>query len=311
MTGGFFARLELRAQTADTLLCVGLDPQVESAAEAVATCRELIGATAEHAAAFKPNAAFFESLGPEGATALRDVIAAIPDEIPVLLDAKRGDIASSAEAYARAAFEVLGADAVTVSPYLGREALAPFLSRADRGVFVLARTSNPGATDLQEARLETGELLVERVVELFGEDAGFVVGATAPDVLSRIRRLAPEAWILAPGVGPQGADLEAAVRSGIRPDGLGLLVPARWQGNCGPASTRPDGPAPCRLPTISTIWPRACMPPAASDSASSPSNRAGPRPSTWICGAWPLTLSCWRRSPAAWGLTWTVSASIT
>jgi uridine monophosphate synthetase len=158
--------------------------------------------------------------------ALQEVIAAVPDDIPVLLDAKRGDIASSAAAYATAVFDVLGADAVTLSPYLGREALAPFLDRTDRGAFILARTSNPGGAALQEVRLESGELLAERVIELFGDDVGYVAGATAPDVVGRIRRLALNAWILAPGVGPQGADLEAAVRMGIRPDGLGLLVPA-------------------------------------------------------------------------------------
>ena len=105
------------------------------------------------AAAFKPNAAFFEQFGAEGVAALRDVIAAVPDEVPVLFDAKRGDIASTAEAYARAAFETLGADAITLSPYLGRDSLEPFLADPARGVFLLCKTSNPGAGDLQDLRL--------------------------------------------------------------------------------------------------------------------------------------------------------------
>lgn len=228
MTRSFFIRLERRAVEADSLLCIGLDPAppaVSGTADALRWCRDIIERTARFAAAFKPNAAYFEALGVDGTAVLRDVIAAVPDGIPVLLDAKRGDIASSAEAYATAVFDVLGADAVTLSPYLGREALAPFLGRPDRGAFVLARTSNPGAADLQEIRLHSGEILAERVVGLFGGDAGFVVGATAPVALARVRALAPDAWLLAPGVGPQGADLEAAVRAGIRTDGLGMLIP--------------------------------------------------------------------------------------
>jgi uridine monophosphate synthetase len=227
----FFTRLEQRATDAHSLLCVGLDPHPGLLEEpgpqgALAFCRRIIDHTVDYAAAFKPNTAFFEALGPAGMAALEDVVASVPEGIPVLLDAKRGDIASSAEAYATAVFDVIGADAVTASPYLGREALEPLISRADRGVFVLARTSNPGAADLQDARMASGETLAERVVELFGDGVGFVVGATAPGALRRLRRIAPEAWILAPGVGPQGADLEAAVTSGTRRDGLGLLLSA-------------------------------------------------------------------------------------
>jgi uridine monophosphate synthetase len=227
VTESFFRRLERRATEADSLLCVGLDPHGVSIAGARAACRAIVAATAGYAAAFKPNAAFFEALGPEGTPLLAEVIRGIPERTPVVLDAKRGDIATSAEAYAAAAFDVLGADAVTVSPYLGREALAPFLDRADRGIFVLARTSNPGAADLQDAPLATGEPLAERVVALFAATgAGFVVGATAPEALRAARRLAPGSWLLAPGVGTQGGDLASAVRAGIREDGLGLLVPA-------------------------------------------------------------------------------------
>jgi uridine monophosphate synthetase len=238
----FFSRLETRARAINSLLCVGLDPHpadlaAPTAAAARDFCLRLIEATADVAAAFKPNAAFFEQFGAEGMAALRDVIAAVPDEVPVLLDAKRGDIASTAEAYARAAFETLGADAITLSPYLGRDSLEPFLADPARGVFLLCKTSNPGAGDLQDLpladRIPT-QRLFERVAELargwnVNDNLGLVVGATHPEALAAVRKVAPELWILAPGVGAQGGDLEAALRTGLRADGLGLLVPVSRQ----------------------------------------------------------------------------------
>ena len=238
----FFSRLETRARQIGSLLCVGLDPHpadlaAPTAAAARDFCLRLIEATADVAAAFKPNAAFFEAFGPEGVAALRDVIAAVPDEVPVMLDAKRGDIASTAEAYARAAFETLGADAITLSPYLGRDSLEPFLADPARGVFLLCKTSNPGAGDLQDLRLADripAQRLFERVAELArgwntNDNLGLVVGATHPEALAAVRRVAPELWILAPGVGAQGGDLAAALRAGLRADGLGLLVPVSRQ----------------------------------------------------------------------------------
>ena len=169
--------------------------------------------------------------------ALRDVIAAVPDEVPVLLDAKRGDIASTAEAYARAAFETLGADAITLSPYLGHDSLEPFLVDPARGVFLLCKTSNPGAGDLQDLPLADrfpAQRLFERVAELARgwntrDNLGLVVGATHPEALAAVRKVAPELWILAPGVGAQGGDLEAALQAGLRADGLGLLIPVSRQ----------------------------------------------------------------------------------
>ncbi|MEJ5197816.1 MAG: orotidine-5'-phosphate decarboxylase [Anaerolineae bacterium] len=235
---GFFTRLAERCRRANSLLCVGLDPHpADLPAPATARaardfCLRLIEATADVAAAFKPNAAFFEAFGAEGWAALQEVIAAVPAGIPVVLDAKRGDIASTAEAYARAAFEMLGADAITLNPYLGRDSLAPFLADPQRGVFLLAKTSNPGAADLQDLPVAgpTARLLWEKVVELARawnerDNLGLVIGATYPDALRRARELAPELWILAPGVGAQGGDLSAALRAGARDDGLGLLVP--------------------------------------------------------------------------------------
>ena len=240
MTTSFFQRLAARAEAVDSLLCVGLDPRpvgegAHGAAEAQAACMAIIERTHEVAAAFKPNIAFFEALGPEGLEALKQVIAAIPDEIPVLLDAKRGDIGSTAEAYARACFDVLGADAVTASPYLGRDSVEPLARHAERGVFLLCRTSNPGAEELQGLTVDRGDggprrALFEEVALAAGrwsehDNMGLVVGATAPGALKRVRALAPRAWILAPGIGAQGGDLAAALAAGLNDQGSGLLVP--------------------------------------------------------------------------------------
>jgi uridine monophosphate synthetase len=231
----FMQRLEKRAREIDSLLCVGLDPHpadlpADTPAAALAFCLRLVEVTAGLALVYKPNAAFFEAYGPSGWQALRDLIAAVPPEVPVLLDAKRGDIASTAEAYARAVFHVLNADAVTLNPYLGGDALEPFLSDAGRGVFLLCKTSNPGAADLQDQNLAGGERLYEAVARLAigwnrKDNLGLVVGATHPEALNRVRALAPDLWFLAPGVGAQGGDLEIALRAGLRRDGLGLLLP--------------------------------------------------------------------------------------
>lgn len=239
MTEPFFDRLERRVRDAGSLLCVGLDPHPDDLAEstpaaAAAFCHRIVAATAPFAAAFKPNAAFFEALGPEGVAALRDVIAAVPDGVPVILDAKRGDIASTARAYATAAFDVLGADAVTVNPWMGRDSVAPFVERAERGVFLLCRTSNPGAAEVQDVRVVAagggvGGPLYEHVARRAAHwsdhrNLGLVVGATEPSALARVRAVAPDAWLLVPGVGAQGGDLAAALRAGLRADGRGLLV---------------------------------------------------------------------------------------
>jgi len=234
---GFFSRLEARARQIDSLLCVGLDPHTAdlpapTAAAARDFCLRLIEATADQAAAFKPNAAFFEALGPDGWAVLREVIDAAPEGVPMILDAKRGDIASTAEAYAQSAFAGLGADAITLSPYLGRDSLTPFLADPQRSVFLLCKTSNPGAADLQDLALAgvPAQTLWERVADLArawneNDNLGLVVGATHPDALRRVRQIAPELWILAPGVGAQGGELDAALRASVRADGLGLLVP--------------------------------------------------------------------------------------
>ncbi|HEY44565.1 MAG TPA: orotidine-5'-phosphate decarboxylase [Anaerolineae bacterium] len=231
----FFTRLTDRCLSVDSLLCIGLDPHVEllrqaTAEEARDFCCRLIEATADQACAFKPNSAFFEVFGAEGWTALREVIAAVPEGIPVILDAKRGDIASTAQAYSRAVFETLGADAVTLSPYLGSDSLEPFLADPERGVFLLCKTSNPSADDLQALNIEGIEPLYLRLARLASgwntaDNLGLVVGATDPITLAQVRRVVPDMWLLAPGVGAQGGNLEGVCRAGLRQDGLGMVIP--------------------------------------------------------------------------------------
>jgi uridine monophosphate synthetase len=225
----FFAQLEERVAASGSLLCVGLDPRGLSPAAARDRWLEIIASTAEHVAAFKPNSAFFEAMGPEGMEVLIEVVAAVPEGVPVLLDAKRGDISSSAEAYASAAFDRIGAGAVTVSPYLGADSIEPFLDDHERGVFILCRTSNPGGAEIQEGELATGEplyLAVARAISNWPPDrVGLVVGATEPEAMARVREVVPEHWILAPGVGAQGGSLDETFAAGLRADGSGVLLP--------------------------------------------------------------------------------------
>jgi uridine monophosphate synthetase len=190
--------------------------------------KTIIDATADLVCAYKPNFAFYEALGLEGLAALRRTIEYIHKvtDMPVILDAKRGDIGSTAEAYAKAAFEVWGADAVIVNPYLGRDAVQPFTAYADRGVFLLCHTSNPGAADLQT--LDCGgrplyQIVAERAAQ-WGENIGLVIGATYPQALRAMREMALPMWILLPGVGAQGGDLEAALAVGLDEQGSGIIV---------------------------------------------------------------------------------------
>jgi uridine monophosphate synthetase len=238
----FISFLEKRVDDCSSLLCVGIDPHVSdlsssTAASALTFSLNLIKQTARYAAAFKPNAAFFEVFGAEGWTALKQVIEAINEEsdrmgsrIPIILDAKRGDISSTAEAYARSAFEFLGADCITLNPYLGKDSIDPFLNYSQKGVFLLCKTSNKGSMDLQDVTLASGETMyihVARLAETWNEknNIGLVVGATHTDAMKSIRAAAPNLWFLAPGVGAQGGELETALRAGLRKDGKGLLLP--------------------------------------------------------------------------------------
>lgn len=237
----FFSLLDRHVQVTHSLLCVGLDPHPDdlpapTAEAAEEFCLRLIRATVRYAAAYKPNAAFFELFGPAGWEALKRVIEAVGAEshrtgsvIPVILDAKRGDIASTAEAYAASAFQKLGAHAITLSPYLGRDSIEPFLADREKGVFLLCKTSNPGANDIQALTTPEGPLfeVVARQAQRWNTNGniGLVVGATQPEALARVRSIAPDLWLLAPGVGAQGGDLETALAAGLRADGFGLLIP--------------------------------------------------------------------------------------
>jgi uridine monophosphate synthetase len=233
----FYEWLAEAAKRNESLLCVGLDPRPERLApgdDLFSFNRRIVEATRDLVCAYKPNYAFYEVAGPAGLEALCRTVAYVHEttDVPVILDAKRGDIGSTAAAYARAAFEVWGADALTVNPYLGGDSVMPFTAYADRGVFLLCHTSNPGATDLQTLPVAvhgTDPCPSRPLYEVVAEKAadwgtGLVVGATYPEALARVRTLAPQAWILLPGVGAQGGDLEAALGAGLRADGLGVVV---------------------------------------------------------------------------------------
>jgi len=225
----FFDRLSRESGRIDSLLCVGLDPSAEVPdAQVGPRMKAVIDATAPFACAFKPNSAFYEARGEAGWTALAEVIRhAQAAGKPVILDAKRGDISSTAEAYATAAFDRLGADAMTVNPLLGRDSIQSFF-RPGKGLFMLCHTSNPGAGDLQEQEVDGRplfELLAEKAREWASErNIGLVVGATFPRQLARVRAICPREWILLPGIGAQGGDLESSLAAGLDDEGSGVLV---------------------------------------------------------------------------------------
>ena len=226
----FAARLDACVDATGSLLCAGLDPDgFASAAEAERRCIEILELTMDFVCAFKPNLAFFEQYGSAGYAILERLRVRIPRERLLILDAKRGDMANTAAAHARALFDVLGADCVTVNPLLGGDSLVPFLEHEGRGVLLVARSSNPGAADLLDARLESGLPVSLRIVELGlsldpGGAVGFVVGATAPEAVAAVRNAAPSAPLLLPGVGAQGGSLEESVRAGLDGRGRGVIV---------------------------------------------------------------------------------------
>ncbi len=235
----FRERLHQTAKRNDSWLCVGLDPDLSKLPAAGPVAEEarrfllgVIDATKGLVCAYKPNSAFYEALGEDGHDVLSDVCAHASRHAPVILDAKRADIGNTAKAYAKWAFDVLRADAITVAPYMGRDSVEPFFERPERGCFVLARTSNPGSADLQALRLDTGEHVYERTVKLargwnVHGNVGLVAGATAPDELRRIRELAgPDMLLLVPGVGAQGGSAEHAIRFGANAMGDNAIVNA-------------------------------------------------------------------------------------
>jgi orotidine-5'-phosphate decarboxylase len=225
-------------------LCVGLDSDFEKIPEhlkklgpregVVAFNAAIVEATKDIASAYKPNPAFYEAYGEDGFAALKstcDEIRALAPEVPIIVDAKRGDIGNTNQGYATAVFDILGADAITVQPYLGSDAMQPFLDRKEKGIIVLCRTSNGGSAQFQNLKIE-GERLYIKVAKAVAnewnknENCGLVVGATYPKELAEIRAAAPGLPFLIPGIGAQGGDLESAVRSGINTRGKGILINA-------------------------------------------------------------------------------------
>jgi len=223
----FVERLLSIGRRNQSLLCIGLDPDPElmPIADVFQFNKEIIDATSDLVCAYKPNLAFYEALGWRGVRALYHTVKYIAGAIPVIGDAKRGDVSHSSQAYAKALFDMMGFDAVTVNPYLGQDSLEPFLSYADRGVFILCRTTNPGALDIQTLRcfddgggkgLPLFEVIAQRARRWNTRgNVGLVVGATSPAELKRVRQLCPDMPLLIPGVGTQGGDLVAAVQCGV------------------------------------------------------------------------------------------------
>jgi orotidine 5'-phosphate decarboxylase subfamily 2 len=228
----YFERLRALSRDRRTLLCVGLDPDPEridgAAAGALRHCREVARQTEEHVCCFKPNSAFWEQYGPDGWKALLELQEEF-SQTPFLFDGKRGDMGNTMRAYATTVFKTLGMDAATVNPYLGSDSLEEFTRYEDRGVYVVCRTSNPGAEDLQHLDAKGAPLFL-RVAELAERvnqhgNVGLVVGATAPDAIAEVRR-ASKLPFLIPGVGAQGGDVAASVKAAWNGDPASSLVSA-------------------------------------------------------------------------------------
>jgi orotidine-5'-phosphate decarboxylase len=234
----FTDKLSAAWKAHDSLLCVGLDPDtsrfpahLQGQPDAILTfCKAIIDATADVACAFKPQIAYFAALRAEDQ--LEDICAYLRNaypHIPIVLDAKRGDIGATAEQYAREAFERYGADAVTVNPYMGFDSVAPYLEWKDRGAIVLCRTSNPGGSDLQFLTVE-GKPLYQHVARLVAEkwntngQCALVVGATFPAELAEVRAIVGGMPLLVPGIGAQGGDIQATVAAGKSANGTGMMI---------------------------------------------------------------------------------------
>jgi orotidine-5'-phosphate decarboxylase len=234
----FIDKLSAAWDTRQSQLCVGLDPDpakfpahLQGRPDAIlAFCKAIIDATADAACAFKPQIAYFAALRAEDQLeAICSYLRERYPHIPIVLDAKRGDIGATAEQYAREAFERYGADAVTVNPYMGFDSVQPYLERQDRGVIVLCRTSNAGGSDLQFLTVD-GKPLYQHVARLVADkwntngQCGLVVGATFPHELAQVRALVGDMPLLIPGIGAQGGDIQATVSAGRRADGRGMMI---------------------------------------------------------------------------------------
>jgi orotidine-5'-phosphate decarboxylase len=239
----FVERLAATQQRSDSMLCVGLDPEPArfpepwrgDAGRIFDFCAAIVDATKDLVCCFKPQIAYFAAQRAEDQLErLMAHIRRVAPDVPVILDAKRGDIGATAEQYAREAFERYQADAVTLSPYMGFDSIEPYLRYDGRGLFLLCRTSNPGGADLQALPLASGLLLFEQVATLAAGPwsrraaaLGLVVGATYPREIARVRELAPGLPLLVPGIGAQGGDARAAVQAGWQSDGSMVVNSSR------------------------------------------------------------------------------------
>ena len=236
----FLEKLSSVTDKNNSLLCIGLDPDPALMPARIDTFKfnkAIIDATSELVCAYKLNLAFYEALGTSGLDAMARTIKYMPNNIPVIGDAKRGDIDNTAKAYAKALFGVFNFDAVTLNPYLGFDSVEPFIEHWERGVFILCRTSNPSAVDFQNLRLQTehGQFPLFEVVALRAAqwnkhgNIGLVVGATYPEELKMIRKNHPDMLLLIPGIGAQGGDLASAVRNGVDERGRKAIISSSRQ----------------------------------------------------------------------------------
>ncbi len=231
----FIEKLTNAVHKNKSLLCVGLDTTPERMPENVGIFefnKAIVDATSDLVCAYKPNLAFYEALGGEGLDALRQTVEYIPEDIPIIGDAKRGDIGNTAKAYAKAMFVYFNFDATTVSPYLGFDSIEPFIQYRDKGVFILCRTSNASAVDFQSLHcdVEPNKRPLFEIVALKAREwntqgnIGLVIGATYPEELRLIRQILPDMPLLIPGIGAQGGDLALTVRYGVNAQGEGVII---------------------------------------------------------------------------------------
>ena len=255
-TADFRAQLVAAQAINQSMLCVGLDPEPakfpgawkDDPARIFDFCSAIVDATKDLVCAFKPQVAYFAAQRAEDQLEkLMAHMQRVAPQVPVILDAKRGDIGATAEQYAREAFERYRADAVTLSPFMGLDSIEPYMKWAGKGLILLCRTSNPGGSDLQAQRLQDGTLLYEHIARLaagawnHGGQLALVVGATFPAEVARVRELAPTLPLLIPGIGAQGGDAEATVRAGCRPQGPIVVSSSRAVLYAGTAGTAGAG----------------------------------------------------------------------
>lgn len=229
----FAEKLRAAARGNNSLLCIGLDPDPELMPHphVPSFLQEIVEATSDLVCAYKPNLAFFEAMGLDGMQVLLESLRAVPRHIPIIADAKRGDIGNTDRMYARALFDVYKFDAATVNAYGGREGVQPFIDHKDHGVFIWCRSSNPGAADIQDLPLTDGRTVYEAVAGQAREwnvhgNVGLVVGATWPEQIESVRDICPDMLLLLPGVGSQEGDLEASVQAAADASGGGFLINA-------------------------------------------------------------------------------------